>query len=85
MNEDERNRFLGLESLRLAAYSSFNDRRVYEWKLNLAIWTALAVLLAGLVQPSRDGAVFPLRGAAVLVSRTIGQVGGEFFRSFDQG
>lgn len=47
-----------MEVLRSAAYDSFNDRRSYEWKLSLAIWTALAVLVAGLVQPL----VFPLQG-----------------------
>jgi hypothetical protein len=51
-----------LEALRLAAYTSFNDRRNYEWKLSLAIWTALAVLLAGLVQPGEPGELFPFRG-----------------------
>lgn len=48
-----------LEALRLAAYNSFNDRRGYEWKLSLAIWSALAVVLAGLVQAKE---VFPFRG-----------------------
>jgi len=51
-----------VEALRLAAYQSFNDRRSYEWKLSLAIWTALAVLVAGLVQPLQTGEVFPLHG-----------------------
>ena len=50
-----------MESLRLAAYNSFNDRRSYEWKLSLAIWTALAVLVAGLVQIDKAGG-FPLHG-----------------------
>lgn len=51
-----------LEALRLAAYNSFNDRRSYEWKLSLAIWTALAVLVAGLVHPIRTDEVFPFHG-----------------------
>ena len=48
--------------LRLAAYQSFNDRRGYEWKLSFGIWTALAVLIVGLVQPSQPAAVFPFHG-----------------------
>ena len=51
-----------LEKLRLSAYTSFNDRRSYEWKLALAIWTALAVLLAGLVQPTEATKIFPFHG-----------------------
>jgi len=59
---EDPDRLQGMESLRLAAYSSFNDRRSYEWKLSLAIWTALAVLIVGLAQPSEVGKVFPLHG-----------------------
>ena len=73
MTDDERNRFESMDSLRQAAYNSFNDRRSYEWKFSLSIWTALAVLLAGLVQPAQDGASFPLKGAAVwLVAAIVG-------------
>ena len=73
MTDDERNRFESMDSLRQAAYDSFNDRRSYEWKFSLSIWTALAVLLAGLVQPAKDGASFPLEGAAVwLVAAIVG-------------
>ena len=71
MKDEDRRRFESLETLRQAAYCSFNDRRVYEWKLNLAIWTTLAVLLAGLVQPSKEGATFPLRGTVAWVSVAI--------------
>jgi hypothetical protein len=71
MTEDDRRRFESLGNLRQAAYASFNDRRVYEWKLNLAIWTALAVLLAGLLQPSKVGEAFPLHGTAVWVSAVL--------------
>src|SRR5512145_2627789 len=64
MTGDERRRFESVEALRAAAYLSFNDRRGHEWKLSLSIWTALAILLAGLIQP---GEVFPLRGSCVWV------------------
>lgn len=51
-----------METLRAAAYASFNDRRGHEWKLSLGIWTALAVLLAGLVQSNKPGEDFPFQG-----------------------
>jgi hypothetical protein len=56
-----------LEALRLAAYNSFNDRRSYEWKLSLAIWTAIAVLIAGLVQ----GEKFPFIDRRFGIAATI--------------
>jgi hypothetical protein len=46
----------------LAAYQSFNDRRNYEWKFSLAIWTALAVMIAGLTQLVQTGETFVLHG-----------------------
>lgn len=67
MTEEERRRFKSLEALRAAAYASFNDRRSYEWKLSLSIWTALAILLAGLLQPLKSGEEFPLRGSCVWI------------------
>ncbi len=60
-----------MEALRLASYTSFNDRRSYEWKLSLAIWTAAAVLVAGLVQPAKSGEVFPFHGESYGLAATI--------------
>ena len=65
MKDDEQKRFESLETLRAAAYTSFNDRRGHEWKLSLSIWTALAILLAGLIQPLKPGEIFPLWGTCV--------------------
>jgi hypothetical protein len=62
MTEDVRRRFESFETLRAAAYTSFNDRRGHEWKLALSIWTSLAILLAGLIQPAKSGESFPLHG-----------------------
>jgi hypothetical protein len=59
MNEEERRRFESLESLRRAAYESFDSRRSYEWKLSLGIWTAQALALVALLQPT--GEDFPLK------------------------
>lgn len=72
MTEGERRRFESLEALRVAAYTSFNDRRGHEWKLSLSIWTALAVFLAALVQPAKEGEVFPLHGPYVLIAFALG-------------
>ncbi len=71
MTDEERKRFESLEALRSGAYTSFNDRRLYEWKLNLAIWTAQAVLIAGLVQPSKQGEAFPLRGPGAWIATAV--------------
>jgi hypothetical protein len=62
MDGKERRRFESLESLRSAAYNSMNDRRSYEWKLSLSIWTTLAVSIAGILQPASKEAAFPLKG-----------------------
>lgn len=71
MNGEERNRFDSINALRQASYASFNDRRGYEWKLALAIWSALAILLARLVQPTKDGTTFPLNGDSVWIAASI--------------
>lgn len=71
MTEEERRRFESLETLRHAAYVSFSDRRSYEWKLSLGIWTALAVLLAGLLQPAQPGEVFPVKSPWAWVVATV--------------
>jgi len=54
MDENERRRFESLEVLRLAAYQSFNDRRSYEWKLSLGIWSAQAIVAAALLRSEDD-------------------------------
>ena len=72
MTEDSRRRFESLETLRAAAYASFNDRRGHEWKLAVSVWTTLALFLAGLVQPAKSGESFPLRGPWVWVLFAVG-------------
>ncbi len=61
MTDSERRRFESLDALSAAAYKSFNDRRVYEWKLNLAIWTALVLVIAALLQ-QKNGEGLQLHG-----------------------
>lgn len=75
MTTDERNYFESLESLRKAAYVSYNDRRSYEWKLALSIWSSLGLVIAGLVQPIENGKIFLLKGTiAWIVALALGVV-----------
>jgi len=75
MTPDARNYFESLESLRKASYVSYNDRRSYEWKLALSIWSALGLVIVGLVQPIENGKVFPLEGTvAWIVAAVLGVV-----------
>jgi len=75
MTPDERNHFESLESLRKAAYVSYNDRRSYEWKLALSIWSSIGLVIVGLVQPIENGKVFPLGGTvAWIVALALGVV-----------
>ena len=60
MTQEEKNKFDALESLRLAAYTSFNDRRMYEWKISISIWSACSILIVGLIQPIEDAKIFPI-------------------------
>ncbi|MBU2622687.1 MAG: hypothetical protein KKD92_10260 [Proteobacteria bacterium] len=71
MTDTERRRFESIESLKRSAYGSFNDRRNYEWKLSLSIWTALAILLAGLVQPAKIEETFPLGASFAWIGAAI--------------
>jgi len=48
-----------LELLRSAAYKSFTDRREYEWKFCLSIWTVFTIYLSALVigPPKSNGSL----------------------------
>jgi hypothetical protein len=74
MNEDEERLFKGLDTLRSAAWASFDHRRTYEWKFCIALWTAQAVFIGTLVtQPTDITKTFPLRGIwPVIVTGLIG-------------
>lgn len=56
--------FKGLEILRKASWESFDKRRTYEWKVSLALWTALAVF-TGTVLTQPQERMIPLRGCMV--------------------
>lgn len=45
MNSESKVRFDALETLRSAAWMSFDTRRAFEWKLALGLWTALAAFI----------------------------------------
>ncbi len=45
MDPNSKARFDALETLRCAAWTSFDSRRGFEWKLALALWTALAAFI----------------------------------------
>jgi hypothetical protein len=65
MTEDERRLFQSLETLSMAAHKRFDQRRNYEWKVSISIWTVLAIVIAGLMQPLKEGE-FPLKGLSNL-------------------
>lgn len=72
---EDSDRLQGMEWLRSAGYNSFNDRRSYEWKFSLAIWTALAVMTIGLMRPVEAGTVFPFHGKRYGIIATILGIG----------
>lgn len=39
----------GLEAVRRSYYKCFSDRRDFEWKLSMAIWTSMTIYLSALV------------------------------------
>lgn len=46
MGIDNKTRLEALEKLRNVAWEEFNNRRIYEWKMSMGIWTALAAFIA---------------------------------------
>lgn len=72
MEDSDRRRFESIYSLMQAAQNSFNERRIYEWKFNLSIWTAFAIVIAGLLQPIKQGETFPLDYRAIIGSVVLG-------------
>lgn len=63
--------FDGVNTLRHAAWTSFDHRRSFEWKLSFGLWTALAALLAGLATGKAQLKSWPevvtLTGVGILV------------------
>jgi len=72
MDDQEKNRFDAFEALRAAAYKSFNDRRSYEWKMCIGIWTPFAVYIGALVtQPIEAGKALPMTGSQLVVGTAL--------------
>ena len=42
MNNEEKNKFDSLEVLRQSTWNSFHHRQAFEWKVCIALWTALS-------------------------------------------
>lgn len=64
MTEEQKRRFDALETLRKAAYDSFDARRGYEWKFCFSAWTAFALFIGALVtQPVETGKALPMTGS----------------------
>lgn len=66
MSEDEKRKADILVELYRQAYQNFERRRTYEWKLSLAIWTALAVFIAIAIR--REASTFNFALAAVALA-----------------
>ncbi len=65
--------FRALETLRSAAWASFNRRSGYEWKFCFAIWTALAVFIGSLVMhPTEPAKTIQIKGAELVGLIVIG-------------
>lgn len=54
MTDNSERLFNALETLRCAAWKSFDHRRTYEWKFAIAIWTALAISTGSLITQPID-------------------------------
>ncbi len=61
-----------LKCSRAAAYKSFNDRRSYEWKMCISIWTPFAVYIGALVtQPVESGKTLPVAGNQLAIGTAL--------------
>jgi hypothetical protein len=49
MNEKEKNRFDALSILWKGAWDNFHQRRNYEWKFCVSIWTAFSIFIASII------------------------------------
>jgi hypothetical protein len=61
MTEDQERLFKSLNTLRQAAWDSFDHRRTYEWKFAFGVWTPLVVLTGTLLTHTASES-YPLRG-----------------------
>jgi hypothetical protein len=75
-----------LTSLRDAAWQSWDHRRSYEWKINLAIWTAesvfIALILRGELHLPKPAPVFIVIGTLVLCASVVAVHGALMYSVF---
>jgi hypothetical protein len=59
MTEEEKKLFDALSTMWSGAWKQFNERRNYEWKLSLGVWTACAsfigLVITGRISPHLEG------------------------------
>lgn len=62
MEQVDKNRFDAIFQLYSHAWQQFNTRRTYEWQICIALWTALAFAIAGVVNattlPKLQGGIY---------------------------
>jgi len=68
MTQEEERRFRALETLRKAAWESFNERRKYEFKVTFSMWTALAALIGLLMTRDMKGPAVAYAAGTTAVS-----------------
>jgi len=56
MNNEEKNKFDSIEVLRQSAWNSFQHRQGFEWKICLALWTALSSFI-GMILSGKCGRI----------------------------
>lgn len=59
MDTNTKNRFDSIALLWKGAWDNFNNRRVYEWKICLAIWTVFAIFIGSNI--SGDYKIFDIK------------------------
>jgi len=66
MNEEQKRRFDVISTLRSWAWTSFDRRRDYEWKLSLGVWTALSALIGILLTKDMSTEVCVIRWGSIV-------------------
>jgi hypothetical protein len=77
VTEEDKRKFDALETLRNAAWTSFNERRPYEWKVCLALWTGLSLFIGAVATRKVPGSAFAV---AVIVTITAIIIGLNHYR-----
>ena len=87
MNELDERLFKALDTLRSAAWTSFDQRRTYEWKFCIALWTAFVVFTGALVtQPIDTTKTFPVKGVwPVVFTALVGLVAAAIHAYWSKG